>query len=156
MYSICSKKLGNKPRKRGNVKHFDFHLTRASKAVSPVASELETPNKNGHPGTIVEPITKIYMGGSINGGTPNGWFIRENRIKMDDLGEPPVQETSVYILLSHVESTCFWPIKWCHLPSDLSSLARSGGGTANCRGLGCESPSFWGNRIAMSESTKRP
>ena len=31
----------------------------------------------------------------MNGGTPNRWFIREKTIKMDDLGVPPFQETSI-------------------------------------------------------------
>ena len=41
-------------------------------------------------------IIWIYMGGSINGGTPiAGWFIMENPINKYDLGGGPFQETSI-------------------------------------------------------------
>ena len=40
---------------------------------------------------------------SIDGGTPRaGWFTVEHPIKIDDLGIPPFQETSIYIILNSI------------------------------------------------------
>ena len=34
-------------------------------------------------------VPKIHLELSIDGDIPNGWFVMENPIKMDDLGVPP-------------------------------------------------------------------
>ena len=51
-------------------------------------------------------IQLVISGVSINGGTPNGWFINENPLKMHDLGNlgvPLFQETSICRVTPNVE-----------------------------------------------------
>ena len=48
----------------------------------------------------------INMGVSINGESPiAGWFMIEKPIKMDDLGVPLFQETSIYVCSIHMYCT---------------------------------------------------
>ena len=46
------------------------------------------------------------MGLSINGGTYHGWFIEENRIKMDDLGGTPISG-NLQVLPTPFANTCW-------------------------------------------------
>ena len=53
----------------------------------------------------------VKLGFSISGGTRiAGWFISENLIKMDDLGVPLFQETSIWATKSLPIVVVFFPV----------------------------------------------
>ena len=50
-------------------------------------------NELGHHSVAID----LYMGISINGTSPEWWFAMEHPIKIDDLGVPLFQETSIHL-----------------------------------------------------------
>ena len=60
---------------------------------------------------ILEPFAPTQLGVSLNGGTPvAGWFVRNNPIKMDDLGVALCQETPNSCELTQGENQNCLPI----------------------------------------------
>ena len=53
------------------------------------------------PSIVMYMCVYTYTGVSKNSGTPNGWFIVENLIKMDDLGGKPTIFGNIH--------TCIYP-----------------------------------------------
>ena len=64
----------------------------------------------------------IYIWGFPGMGVPqNGWFIRKNPTKMDDLGDPLFQETTIYININYQPLSLGWPSTVIHCPKSISS-----------------------------------